>query len=70
MYWGVTSSILAYPLSVYNTKDSQILQFRILIFSNFAQLLLFSYPLSRFFGLRIVSIKERLKLDTVDLFLL
>ena len=27
MYWGVTSSILAYPLSVYNTKDSQILQF-------------------------------------------
>ena len=40
------------------------------VFSNFAQLLLFSYPLSRFFGLRIVSIKERLKLDTVDLFLL
>ena len=69
MYWGVTSSILAYPLSVYNTKDSQILHVRILIFSIFAQLLLFSYPLSRFFGLRIVSIKELPRLGTVVLFL-
>ena len=39
MYWGVTSSILAYPLSVYNTKDSQILQIRVSIFVKNAQTL-------------------------------
>ncbi len=36
MYWGVTSSILAYPMSVYNTKDSQILQFYICVFVHYA----------------------------------
>ncbi len=34
---GVTSSIIAYPLSVYNTKDSQILQFLISVFVHFLQ---------------------------------
>lgn len=54
MYWGVTSSILAYPLPVYNTKDSQILQFSISEFVHFIQLQLFA----RFFRLRIKGIKE------------
>ena len=36
---GVTSSIIAYPLWVYNAKDSQILQFLICVFVQYLQIL-------------------------------